>query len=116
MSGFDPAPFAAAWRRQNERERRLIEERSTEARSEAERLAAAFADDAGATGVILFGSVAEGTVRNLDFDVDIAIEGGDWSRARSIADESPFRVDVVELDRLPPHIRERVLTRGIRLR
>lgn len=63
--------------------------------------------------IILFGSLCEDGPRRKGFDIDLAIDGGDVFKAMDAADDSPFKVDIVRLDRLPPHIRHRIETRGI---
>jgi predicted nucleotidyltransferase len=115
MTTFDAASYARAWKRENRREQKQIERRVAAAQAEAQRLAGRIRTEAGAERVLLFGSVAEDTVRRLDFDIDLAMAGGDWSRARAIADESSFPVDLVELRRLPGHVRARIADRGIEL-
>jgi len=57
--------------------------------------------------------MAEGVPRNPDFDIDIALDGGDAYRAMDVTDESPYEVDVVELALLPAHVRKRILEKGI---
>jgi hypothetical protein len=68
--------------------------------------------DGAVRGVILFGSMAEGVPRNSDFDIDLALDGGDAYRAMDIKDESSYEV---ELRLLPPRVRKRILERGIAL-
>lgn len=88
---FDPQPYAEHYRAENEAELSAIRERVSaalaEARSLAERI---LREDAGVRAVILFGSLAEEGPRRKDFDID-----------------------VVRLDRLPPHVRARINARGI---
>ena len=74
-----------------------------------------FAEKAGVREVYLFGSVAEGTARGLDFDIDLALQGGDEIRAVLIAEESDFPVDVSDYDELPEYIRRRIDTHGLAL-
>lgn len=100
----------------NEAERRRIDERADAARAEAGRLARRILDSGrGGEAVYLFGSLAQGRPSSLDFDIDLALEGGDCARAMEVAADSPFRVDIVELEALPAHIRARVRETGIRL-
>jgi predicted nucleotidyltransferase len=109
----DPERFAAGIRRRNERERRQIAARHLEAFAEARRLADRIAArDPGVVRIYVFGSVAQGTVRSLDFDIDLAVEGGDVDVAMDVASTSAFPVDVVDLDRAPEHLRRSVLERG----
>ena len=113
---FDATPYAEGIKRLNALERESIRLRATEARQEAARLAAAFkAADPDIRAVILFGSLAEGEPTRLDFDIDLALDGGDSYRAMDLASDSPFEVDLVDLLRLPEGTRRRILERGISL-
>lgn len=112
---FDPEPYASGLRQRNDRERVLIAERLVHARAEAQRLARVIiAADPFVRAVYLFGSVAEGQPRHIDFDIDIALEGGDSYEAMDIVQTSPFAIDVVDLALVPAHVRERILNNGIR--
>lgn len=113
---FDPRPYAAGITRLNEAEARAIRERVILAESEASSLAAAIrSGDAGVRAVYLFGSLARGTPRHLDFDIDLAIEGGDLYRALDLVDDSSFRVDLVDLEKMPEPFAQSVRTTGRRL-
>jgi predicted nucleotidyltransferase len=112
---FDPAPYAAFHRSRNAKEEKLINIRIGEARKEARRMAALFAEQAGVERVILFGSLAEGTVRSIDFDIDLAVVGGDEMRAQVIAEKSGFSIDVTDYEDLPPHIQRRIDDYGEKL-
>jgi predicted nucleotidyltransferase len=110
---FDAERYAAGLRRENERERERIAHEASRAREEAERLAKRIgAADPNVRSVYLFGSLASGNPRSLDFDIDLAIEGGDVFAAEEVAESAPFSVDVVALDRLPQATRERILATG----
>jgi predicted nucleotidyltransferase len=111
---FDPGPYAAHYRAENEEERRRTMSRYDAALEEARHLARRIKEmDSSVRSVILFGSMAEGLPRNPDFDIDIALDGGDAYRAMDVTEESPYEVDVVELRLLPPHVRKRILAKGI---
>ena len=62
--------------------------------------------------VILFGSLAEHTVTSENFDIDLAVESGKYLQIVSIALDSEFKVDVVEIETLPEHLQRRVLDKG----
>ncbi|MEI6873639.1 MAG: nucleotidyltransferase domain-containing protein [Spirochaetota bacterium] len=110
---FDPAPYAAGIRELNRRESERIESRLELARVESGRLAAAIvAADPAVRRVFLFGSVANGRPSREDFDIDLAIDGGDAYAAMEVVETSAFDVDIVELGLLPPAARELVLERG----
>ena len=107
----DPAVrrIIQAERRRNAEGRRRAAERLERARAEARRLAGRFAEeDRDVRKVILFGSVAEGTVRDESFDIDLAVEGGDHLKLIRLAEESEFKVDVVDLDTVSPAFDEMV--------
>ena len=90
--------------------------RVEKALQEAEGLALRFqAADDSLRKVVLFGSLAEGTVRAETFDIDLAVVSENSIRLMGIAEESVFAVDVAELDRLPAGYRQRVHERGITL-
>ena len=111
---FDPRPIAAHFRARNEAELRQIHKRADAARKEAHRIARRIRQaDPEVHAVILFGSLAEEGPRRLDFDIDLALDGGDVYKALDSAEGSPFDVDVVRLDRLPEHVRERIRSRGV---
>ncbi len=114
MSPFDPEPYAAGWRRRNREEADAIARRTEAARREAAGLAERMGREAGAERVFLFGSTAdEAGPRRLDFNIDLALDGGDWEKAREIADASGFAVDLLEYRRAPEHIRRRVDRSGV---
>jgi predicted nucleotidyltransferase len=113
---FDPVPYALGLRKLNELERQEIKKRTALAKTEANRLAAAIkAADQKIRAVYLFGSLAEGEPKHLDFDIDLALDGGDVYLAMDATTESTFDVDVVDLARLPIQIRETILRKGVRL-
>lgn len=102
-----------AERKRNAEIRARILTRLRHAREEARRLAHAIGEsDPTIRRVVLFGSVATGRVRTLDFDIDLAIEGGDVLQAWRIADASSFAVDVVDLNDVSPGFRAVVEQRG----
>jgi len=113
---FDPRPYAEGIRRQNDKEREDIAKRHKDAMVEARRVAEEIKrHDPEVRSVILFGSVARGEPTRLDFDIDLALDGGDAYRAMDITMDSAFHVDVVELRLLPERVRERIAREGIRL-
>ena len=80
-----------AERARTRRARERISLRLTEARAEAERIAGRLAEvDHELRKVILFGSVAAGTVRSERFDIDLAVEGGDHLSLMRVADHASF--------------------------
>jgi predicted nucleotidyltransferase len=110
---FDPRPYAEQYRKENEAELQAIQQRAAVALAEARRLAEIiFQADPSVHAVILFGSLAEEGPRRKDFDIDLALDGGDVFKAMDVTEESSFNVDVVQLSRLPEHVRTRVRARG----
>ena len=62
---------------------------------------------------MLFGSLAENTIRKENFDIDLAIYGGNWSKAQEIAEGSTYKVDLIDYKDAPVHIQKRIDERGI---
>jgi predicted nucleotidyltransferase len=103
-------------RRLNAEARLRTQERLERARVEAKAVAERLAEsDPTVTRVVLFGSVAAGRVRNENFDIDLAVEGGTLTSLWLLAEESEFSVDLVDLDSVSPAFREMVEKRGIEL-
>ena len=69
-------------------------------------------EKADAQKVVIFGSLAEKNVRNMQFDIDLSIWGGDWFKAQEIVESCAFKIDVVNYENLPPHIQKRIDTHG----
>jgi predicted nucleotidyltransferase len=113
---FDPKPYAEGIMRLNAIEEERIREKAILAREEARRLASEIRERDGAVrSVFLFGSLAEGGPRRLDFDIDLALDGGDLYRALDITEESSFPVDLVDLRLVPPELAARIREFGERL-
>jgi predicted nucleotidyltransferase len=114
MSSFDAESYASYWRKRNKKEEERIAVRMQAALDEAKRIAGRFKREADVEKVVLFGSLAENSMRNEQFDIDLAVWGGDWKKVLEIAEESEsgFDVDIVEYKNLPEHIRKRIDTRG----
>lgn len=102
---FDPRSYAQGIIASNSQEQKLILLRLQKAQTEAQRIISLLIRDAGCIKAQLFGSVATGRVRNLDFDIDIAIWGGDGLTAQGIALNSDFKIDLVEYERAPDHVK-----------
>jgi predicted nucleotidyltransferase len=113
---FDPRPYVDHYRSENDAELREIRERAAAAIEEGRRIAHRIRRaDPDVREVILFGSLVEDGPRRKDFDIDLAISGGDVFKAMEAAEDSPFEFDIVCLERLPAHIRDRVLKSGVAL-
>ncbi len=83
---------------------------------EARRLSQLLVDRFGAEDVYLFGSLVWSDVYAPETDIDLAVSGLPTERYLEavgyLEQESNFPVDLVELDKLPAHLRERILTEG----
>lgn len=92
------------------------EERLRRARTEAKRLAAELARlDPAVREVWLFGSVAHGRPGREQFDIDLAIEGGDAISLYARLPNSEFDVDIVDLENVGDQFREMVKQTGVQL-
>lgn len=110
---FDPKPYAERIKAENAAEGERLKARSLLALREAERLSMMIRKaDPSVRRIFLFGSLAEGIPRNPDFDIDLALDGGDVYKALDVVEDSDFKVDLVDLRLLPEHVRKRVLLRG----
>lgn len=88
--------------------------RLEEARQEASRIASRLVEaDSDVRRIVLFGSVASGRVSNEDFDIDLAVDGGNILTLIGVAEESDFSVDIVDLGNVSDSFREVVSKRGI---
>lgn len=105
---FNPHEYAQGILDRNKQEQKLIEQRLREARKEADKLIELLIRQAGCTRAVVFGSVKSGAVRNLHFDIDIAVWGGDIMEAQGIAFDSPFSVDIVDYELAPKHVKESI--------
>ncbi len=110
---FDPEPFADGLRRMNRNEHRKTTARAKAAREEAKTLA----ERIGTTvpqvrRVLLFGSLLEETPKNPDFDIDLAVEGGDIYRAMEVCESSPWKVDLVNPLEVAASVAERIRETG----
>jgi predicted nucleotidyltransferase len=110
---FDAEQYAHGLRRRNEQEAERIAAVANEARNEAREIAGAIARaDPEVRAVYLFGSLAGEGPRNLHFDIDLAIDGGDVFVAEEAVEGSNRSVDVVALERLPVETAERIRRSG----
>ena len=117
MDTKDLIALAAEISRKNREERRLrsrrITRRADRARKEVERLVAAFRQaDPGLHTVILFGSFAENRMRDERFDIDMAISSRNYLGCLSVALDSEFKVDLVDLDTVRPVLRDQIEHHG----
>ena len=115
---MDVQRLAEAWRRRFQEEEARLFEQAARARERAGVAARALADEFGASGVWLFGSLAWGPL-HAGSDVDLAVRGvpadrhfAALARACEIVGGP---VDLVPLETCAESLRRRVLAHGVRL-
>lgn len=71
--------------------------------------------DPGITKIILFGSLARDDVSSLDSDIDLAVScsGEHFLKLVSLAQDSPFKVDLVELSTADKRIKDAIAREGM---
>jgi predicted nucleotidyltransferase len=103
------ARIAANFNRHNKLEDKRIRIRVREAKTEVQQLVRRFREiDPDVDRIVLFGSLAEGTVFSLYFDIDLAVRSRRYLELVSCGLNSSFSVDVVDLDNLAEPIRSAV--------
>ena len=112
---FDPAPYIRHYVEENERTARQLKLRLEVAVREAERLAQKLKSLTGVRAIWFFGSAARGDPHELEFDLDLAMDGGDLYAGLDLVAESEFSVDLVSLSQLPERFREQIASQGRRL-
>lgn len=86
-----------------------IEKRKKEALKEVDRLIKEFKEkDASLKRVILFGSLGEDSIKNENFDIDLAMEGKEYLKCVTSALDSRFKVDLLDLNSLRPDFRKSI--------
>ncbi len=89
--------------------------RKAQALEEAQTLVGKFLlADSGITKIILFGSLARDDVSSLDSDIDLAVacSGEHFLALVTIAQDSPFKVDLVELSTADNRIKDAIAREG----
>jgi predicted nucleotidyltransferase len=100
-------------RLQNRLERKRLRSRLREAQREVSRLVAQFREiDPELQKVVLFGSLEQNSVRSLQFDIDLAVRSEQFLKLVACGLRSPFRVDVVDLEKLPVPVRRSIEEHG----
>lgn len=101
-------------RRARERVRQQIAERRELAWSEVGRLVEEFrALDPQLRRVVVFGSLATGRLKRVEFDIDMAVDSHRYLDLLGPALDSAFNVDLVDLAQARSHIREAILRDGV---
>jgi len=100
------ARIAANMNRKNKLEDRRIKEKVRQANEEVQRLVSRFLEiDPAIETIVLFGSLAEGKVFSLHFDIDLAVRSDEYLKLVGCGLKSSFPVDVVDLDHVADPIR-----------
>ena len=100
-------------RRENQKAQRRTREAVKRARAFLPELVKAFRTiDPDLRLIVLFGSLAEGTVRGEHFDLDIAVRSERYLQLVAWALDQDYKIDVIDLDAARSHIAERIRSRG----
>ena len=101
------------------RQRKAVERKRLleQARNDAERILERMVREVGPTRIYQWGSLLTGAHFSEISDIDFAIEGlsgpPEYFRVLGIAmEETTFRVDIIELEKVDPETRERIIRRG----
>jgi len=101
-----------------ERRRNLeAEHRRAERLERARREASRIAEELGRTDptvreIWLFGSVATGRLGREDFDIDLAVHGGDLLSLFARLPDTEFEVDLIDVDQVGDRFRRMIYHRG----
>ena len=100
------ARIAANLNRKNKLEDKRIKEKIREAMEEVQRLVNRFLEiDPAIETIALFGSLAEGDIFSLNFDIDLAVRSEEYLKLVGCGLKSSFPVDVVDFDHVAEPIR-----------
>ena len=97
-------------------EQKLLQQRIKCADDEIKKLLARFLEiDPRLQKVVLFGSLAKGSVKSLKFDIDLAVQctNDKFYSLVATALDSDFKVDVLDLDAMDNEFRTLILKDGI---
>jgi predicted nucleotidyltransferase len=110
---MDPKRIAENLKQRDAEDALRIKNRVIQARQEIEALIERFlAIDPAVRRIVLFGSLVHEEVRNPHFDIDLAIDADQYYLLVAAAQDSVFRVDLVDLRNIRPAIGERIKTEG----
>ena len=108
------ASMNARNRRRRARHAAALEARIAEAHREIDRLVCEFRSiDPDLERVVLFGSLARGNVTRLTFDIDLAVSSRCHVDLLGPALDSPFEVDLVDLDSASRYVLEAIARHGV---
>lgn len=86
------------------------------ANNEIERLVKSFrCTDPKLKRIVLFGSLARGSVKRLDFDIDVAVESSRYMDLLGTVLDSDFKIDLIDLTSASRYIRQSVDRDGVEL-
>lgn len=109
---------ASARQQQQARKQRMLE-RQQRGRQVAQQGAQLLKQAFGATRVVLFGSMVKPQRVHAESDLDLAVEGLSDERyltaVAALLDLSDFSVDLLQLEHVPPRIRDNIAQQGIEL-
>lgn len=100
-------------KKENDKEARQIKDKIMQALRELEKLKRDFLEiDPDIEKIILFGSLAEGNIKSIRFDIDIAVKSKKYYQLVGKALQSEFKIDVVDLDTIHNKIKNNILEKG----
>ena len=92
---------------------RLLEQQIAAAQSALPQIVARMRElDPSIERIILFGSLASGSVRNTGFDIDLAVSGSGIFRLIAWSEDQELPIDLVDLDSLSPGFRNHIEETG----
>lgn len=112
--------YARAWKERIKQDRERLKERAREARETAVQAAKTLVQEHGATEVWLFGSLAKACRSPYAFgersDVDLGVRGVPpeeyFHVLAAVNEESPFNIDLIDMDGCPSWLLETILRDG----
>lgn len=113
-ASFDPAPFREGLRKRNARYQQALGYRIQEAQAFLPTLVNAFLSiDPDIEKIVLFGSLARGEPRSLEFDIDVAVRSKRYLKLVSWTLDQKWKIDLVDLDELSDTSLEGVEKTGV---
>jgi len=114
---FDKLSRMAAYQERMQRQKAdALVIRKAQALEEVQALVRKFLSlDPSITKIILFGSLARDDASSLDFDIDLAVacSGEHFLMLVALAQDSPFKVDLVELSTADNRIKDAIAREGM---
>lgn len=111
---FDPAPYREGLKRRRARYEQALEERIREAHAFLKELVEAFRTiDPDVQKIVLFGSLAWGKPKRLDFDIDVAVRSERYLKLVSWTLDQTWKIDLVDLDQVSGSVLEGLEETGV---